>query len=414
MSEEKKPTAIGEMISKMTSGIDKIKAGNKSPAPDAAADEEIVVGEPVDEHESEYTNATKQRDKVEPGFENEDDPLIGEYDKAPPARPTLKDSMAKMTMKQKGAAAAIVIVAIFALKNHFSGVPSPSDETADIAESPAYIEEDLELPSPTLTEEANDQVDQPLPGFEIDDPMFSDMTAPEGDQMAVQENDAPFPSFDADMPLPPTEGGLPADSPFAAAPAPAPAVEAPVNASAGAQENSFENTPSFDTAFGGTDKPNPDSGKSDLEPGLNKELVAAQEALEKNNARVAELEQKLKEANTKLKLEQARPRSTAVAAAPRPKAPAPRPAVAKQSPVVSAPAPRPSLCVAAVAQAARNCSTCVAHAFLTHKGQETMLGHGDFIEGYRVSISGDRLDLQTTNGEVVHKYWSSPDGCSRT
>ncbi|WGK63519.1 hypothetical protein QAO71_17270 (plasmid) [Halopseudomonas sp. SMJS2] len=409
MSEEKKPTAIGELISKMTSGIDKVKAGNKPPKPESTTEDEIVVAEPVNEHDSEYDMSSKQQDKVVPGFENDDDPLIGEYDKAPPARPTLKESIAKMTMKQKGAAAAIVIVAVFALKNHFSGAPSSPGETAGMTETPAYIEDELELPSPTLSE-----AEQPLPGFEIDDPIFSGMSAAEGEPMAVQETDAPFPSFDANMPLPLTDSDLPTDSPFAAGPSPATTVEATFNAAAGAQESSFDNTSSFDTAFGGTDKPNPDSSNSDLEPGVNKELAAAQEALEKNNARVAELEQKLKEANKKLKLEQARPRGTAVAAAPRPKAPAPRPTATKQSPVANAPAPRPSLCVAAVAQAARNCSTCVAHAFLTHKGQETMLGHGDFIEGYRVSISGDRLDLQTTNGEVVHKYWSSPDGCSRT
>lgn len=412
MSEEKKPTAIGELINKMTSGIDKVKAGNKPPKPDSTADDEVLVGEPVDENDAEYASANKHQDKVEPGFENEEDPLIGDYDQAQPARPTLKDSMKKMTFKQKGAAAAIVIVAVFALKNHFSGTASPSDETASMTESPAYVEEGLELPSSTLSEEAEGQAELPLPGFEIDDPMFSGMSAPESEPVASQESDAPFPTFDADMPLPSTDADRPTDSPFATAPTAAPGVDAPVTATAGVQENSFENTSSFDTAFGGIDKPNPDSGKSDLEPGLDEELAAAQEALEKNNARVAELEQKLKEANEKLRHSQ--PRRPEVAAAPRTNAPAPRPTIPKASPVANGPAPRPNICVAAVAQAARNCATCVAHAFLTHKGEETMLGHGDFIEGYRVSISGDRLDLQTTNGEVVHKYWSSPDGCSRT
>jgi hypothetical protein len=82
--------------------------------------------------------------------------------------------------------------------------------------------------------------------------------------------------------------------------------------------------------------------------------------------------------------------------------------------VASAPkaTPRPQICVTAVAQAARNCTTCVPHAFISHKGSETMVGQGDYIEGLRVNIVGDRLDLQDAKGDVVHKFWSSPNGCA--
>ncbi len=73
---------------------------------------------------------------------------------------------------------------------------------------------------------------------------------------------------------------------------------------------------------------------------------------------------------------------------------------------------RPQICVTAVAQAARNCTTCVPHAFITNRGSETMVGQGDFIEGLRVNIVGDRLDLQNADGVVVHKFWSSPNGCA--
>ena len=407
MSEEKKPTALGDLISKMTSGIEKVKAGTKSPKPETTDEDEVLVAEPVNEHDAEYADAGKQHGKVEPGFENAEDPLIAEYDNVPPTRPTLKESISKLTMKQKAAAAVVVIVAVFALKNHFSSAPSTIDGTAGLQETPAFIDEDLELPSPTLSEPDNGQAEIPLPGFAMEDPMFSGMDAPAGEQGPSQEADSPFPAFETDMPMPPASNAMESDSPFASAPV----AEAPGDTPGGAEDSTFENTSSFDTAFGGIDKPNPDSGKSDLEPGLDEELAAAQAELEKNNARVAELEQELKEANAKLRQPQTR---TEVTETPRPSAPAPKPTTATASPAASAPAPRPALCVAAVAQAARNCATCVAHAFLTYKGEETMLGHGDFIEGYRVSISGDRLDLQTTNGEVVHKYWSSPDGCSRT
>ncbi len=71
---------------------------------------------------------------------------------------------------------------------------------------------------------------------------------------------------------------------------------------------------------------------------------------------------------------------------------------------------RPRVCVKAVAPAARNCVTCVAHAFIVDSGEENMVGQGDNLHGYRVSITGDRLDLQDSNGQVMHKFWSQPNG----
>src|SRR5690606_39188367 len=112
----------------------------------------------------------------------------------------------------------------------------------------------------------------------------------------------------------------------------------------------------------------------------------------------------------KLKGELAEAKKARPAVATRPAAPKPA-RVARPAAKPAVPA-RPQLCVAAVAQAARNCTTCVPHAFVTHNGNETMLGHGDFIESLRVNIVGDRLDLQNSEGEVVHKFWSSPNGCT--
>jgi hypothetical protein len=74
--------------------------------------------------------------------------------------------------------------------------------------------------------------------------------------------------------------------------------------------------------------------------------------------------------------------------------------------------PRPRVCVKAVAPAARNCVTCVPHAFIVDSGEENMVGQGDNLHGYRVSITGDRLDLQDSNGQVMHKFWSQPNGCA--
>lgn len=173
-----------------------------------------------------------------------------------------------------------------------------------------------------------------------------------------------------------------------------------------------------DTRFGGTDTPKLDSGK----PVLGKTDASANVAtlkaeMDAQDRKLTEVDGRLKQAEAKLAgvplasaaKAQSRPVATpARHAATAHKAPA-HTKVAQASPVKVL--PRPKLCVAAVAEPARNCSTCVAHAFVTSNGQETMVGQGDYIGGYRVSIQGDRLDLQDDKGVVAHKFWSSPDGC---
>ncbi|WP_370601945.1 hypothetical protein [Pseudomonas nitroreducens] len=165
--------------------------------------------------------------------------------------------------------------------------------------------------------------------------------------------------------------------------------------------------------FTGTTPPNPDSG-------AGKESPVEQAALAKTNAEVAAqaeqiaaLEKKLNKVEADLKEAQSKqvkpaPVQHRVVAKATAKTQQPR---AKASPVVATNA-RPRICVKAIAEAARNCSTCVAHAFIVRGGSEDMVGQGDFLDGYRVSIVGDRLDLQDKNGQVAHKYWSATNGCS--
>ncbi len=403
MSEEKKPTSIGEMIGKMASGVEKIKAGNKKPKIDPES--EIIVGEPVDENDPDSLAAVPRSERREPSLDD-DDFIIGQAETVPATRPSVKGTLAKLSMKQKAIAAGVVLVAVFALKNHFAGSPSSIERQPEIVDAP-FIEEDLELPSTSLSA----QPVESLPGFDVDDHLFAGAATVEAGIEPAHESEAAFRSFSDDLTLAPDNSDQMSESPFTAAPLPASTNDVPTSAPA---RNGFVNTASFDTTFGGSVDANPDSSKGVLESGLNEELAEARKALLAKEASFTDLEKQLQDVTARLKLEQSK-QSKPAAAAPKAKAPTPvAKAPARQSPVATSPAPRPSLCVSAVAQAARNCSTCVAHAFLTHKGQETMLGHGDFIEGYRVSISGDRLDLQTTNGDVVHKYWSSPDGCSRT
>ncbi|KZN20611.1 MULTISPECIES: hypothetical protein [Pseudomonas] len=173
-----------------------------------------------------------------------------------------------------------------------------------------------------------------------------------------------------------------------------------------------------DTRFGGSDSPKLDSGKPVLGKADASANVATLKAeMDAQDRKLTEVDGRLKQAEAKLAgvplvssaKAHSRPVTTParhVATAHKTSAPT---KVAKASPVKVL--PRPKLCVAAVAEPARNCSTCVAHAFVTSRGQETMVGQGDYIEGYRVSIQGDRLDLQDDKGVVAHKFWSSPDGC---
>jgi hypothetical protein len=173
----------------------------------------------------------------------------------------------------------------------------------------------------------------------------------------------------------------------------------------------------FDTRFGGEAVSKPDSGK----PVLGNTEVNAEEAklksdLEAKNRTITDLEGKLKQANADLAaakkqqptLNHSRP-DKKPARQQIAKSSTPSHKVAQTKPAKLL--PRPQLCVGAVAEPARNCSTCVAHAFITNRGQSTMVGQGDYIDGYRVSIQGDRLDLQDDKGNVAHKFWSSPDGC---
>jgi hypothetical protein len=193
-----------------------------------------------------------------------------------------------------------------------------------------------------------------------------------------------------------------------------------------AEPNPFEKTANdsvaqpagFDTRFGGSDSPKLDSGKPVLgKADASSNVTTLKAELDAKDRRITEVEGRLKQVEDKLagvqNSQPAKVKSSPVSKPVRHVATASK-APAKQKVVQASPVkvlPRPKLCVAAVAEPARNCSTCVAHAFITNRGQESMVGQGDYLDGYRVSIQGDRLDLQDDKGVVAHKFWSSPDGC---
>lgn len=190
-------------------------------------------------------------------------------------------------------------------------------------------------------------------------------------------------------------------------------------------DSPFGGADSNSTELSGTKNQNPDSKKGVLQDqSANADVIALKAKAAEKDSRIGSLETEV--GNLKKELATAKHDLKTANQGPAKSSPS---KVTQHKPVkavhttqrstpsqrvASAPkaVPRPQICVTAVAQAARNCTTCVPHAFITHRGTETMVGQGDFLEGLRVNIVGDRLDLQNANGDVVHKFWSSPNGCA--
>lgn len=171
-----------------------------------------------------------------------------------------------------------------------------------------------------------------------------------------------------------------------------------------------------DPILAGAATQNPDSGfKPSQQGSTDSRAKELQAKLAEKDAEIKSLSKQLAAEREKGK-PSASPQGTHAKAVSKPAAtPKQVPAVAQRSapranPVAKA-APRPKICVKAVAPPARNCSTCVAHAFVVESGVDNMVGQGDLLDGYRVSITGDRLDLQNSDGQVVHKFWSQINGC---
>lgn len=185
----------------------------------------------------------------------------------------------------------------------------------------------------------------------------------------------------------------------------------------------FPGGDSNSTELSGTKTQNPDSKAGVLQDqGAKAEVANLKAKIAEKDGRIGVLESQVSKLNNDLAAAKAsknhQGESKAQASKTPPKKVAQPTHTAQRSPSTQRAASarkvvvRPQVCVTAVAQAARNCTTCVPHAFITHRGSETMVGQGDFIEGLRVNIVGDRLDLQNAEGVVVHKFWSSPNGCA--
>lgn len=208
-------------------------------------------------------------------------------------------------------------------------------------------------------------------------------------------------------------------------PEPKPSAHATTGLLPGPDDSPFSAGSSNDTELSGTKNQKADSkGRELLDQSANADVANLKANLAEKDGRIGKLEAEMGKLKTEL--------ATAKDALAKPqnghgksttsKAPQQKPAQAAKTTqrsaqtqrVATAPKviARPQICVTAVAQAARNCTTCVPHAFIFHNGIETSVGQGDFLEKLRVNIVGDRLDLQNAQGDVVHKFWSSPNGCA--
>ena len=431
MSNEKKPGGLSEIMQRIKTGASNLNSKAKNSETGAPA--EPTVGD----HEPEQLNR--------PVIDDLNDPLLIDPQDHPEPE---KKGKAKMTTGKKVALGAVVICAIILAKNGIltPGGVNPDPEETTVASSapkpsdalhgsqPPYDEMDSDLKVPRGDQPIEDAaVGQTLSDLRLEGPFQKPLeadptpvntaqTPPAGDGFgfpAAPEATPPGPeAVVAVAPNGPTVSPL-ATNPFGATEqpavatvhtdspnlfggAPSPAQPAPIAAITAPEKR--------DPVLGSTPLQNPDSSP---QPSQQSGAVDVSEMKAQLNAK----DLQIKSLTEQLAAKQA-PKPSPTHAKPRPRvASIPKRSTTveqrtKPKATVAAAKvyPRPKLCVKAVAPPARNCPSCVAHAFVVDAGAENMVGQGDFLDGYRISITGDRLDLQNSDGQVVHKFWSQ-NGC---
>lgn len=419
MSNNEEKPSLKDLVSKISSGVGNL--ARKKPGQDSASqgtEPTIDLGSAA---AKESPQADAPDDELEPL-----EPIIAEEDDQKPKK---TNKLSQLTMGQKLIAAILVVGLVLFAKGQMEGSSTsqaPSENEA-AQEAPTSSEEGMAFgtePADHTQAELGAQDDLSLPIVGPGQTPNSLNSEPEPFQKPTEVGSAP-PAFGGlDQPLSEAAPHINA-SPDLGAPTPAPAAtpfsqheDAPANPF-GAQEpiasqSEAAITSSIDAekqppVFAGTPSVNPDSAPVKEAPKSNEALTKANADIAAQAEKISALEQKLSKMEAQLKAEKAK--QTKPAVQQRITKAQTKPPAVKSSPVAISKA-RPRICVKAVAEAARNCSTCVAHAFIVHAGAEDMVGQGDFLDGYRVSIVGDRLDLQDKNGQVAHKFWSSPNGCS--
>lgn len=373
-----------------------------------------------------------------PAHNDLQDPLSASLDDAPEATPG-KNEKKQMGMGKKIALLVVVgAVALIAKNGMLDPAPDVMAGKPDAQQEEKALEIPLQpsgspLDSGLTAGMANPLADTPPPDpaigqtldqLNLDGPLQEQLSAnpkPEGAGAGTAAADtfgfpAP-PSADAlgssvTPPAPPGPDRM--DIPFGAG------IPSDTHAQSSAQDNPFGQA-QLPAATPGSSHPPREIGSTVLGSGSvqNSDIDAAPAAQKPDEARQVEMQLKAQEKQIKALKGELAELKAKQAHAPKPVAnshSAHKPAASQASKPAQAqaqrPAKRPNICVKAVAPPARNCLSCVAHAFVVVNGEETMVGQGDPLASYRVSITGDRLDLQDTSGQVVHKFWSQPNGCT--
>ncbi|SBW84666.1 hypothetical protein PVE_R2G0640 [Pseudomonas veronii 1YdBTEX2] len=432
MSEQNKPGGLSDLIGKIKSGAATIAASTKKQRRDVD-DETVEIVEP--------------QDNPRPQIDDYHDPLlIDPQDQVEAAKPGPK----KMSLKKKLVLGAVVVALGVMAKNGFF-TPGATQHSAPESH-PAAAEATEQNTKPSLPEMQDGGLTAGLPsalgeqtavdpaiGKTLDElhldgqlqkPLVeSGKAVPPQDSGSIPADSFGFPAQLGNEAPPPLEIGAAASQPKDHIPSPgavnspfAPAPEVTPEPMSSSTASPFEmpvaaeiapkKEPIFaekrDPVLGSTSLQNPDSSQKPSLQNDAAEVTKMKAQLAQKDNEIKSLKDQLaKKSASNNKPPKAKP---AVAHIPKHSAPVAQRSTTKAVQPVAKVVSRPKLCVKAVAPPARNCATCVAHAFVVDAGAENMVGQGDFLDGYRVAITGDRLDLQNSDGQVVHKFWSQ-NGC---
>jgi hypothetical protein len=442
-------STLQDVINRVKGGTEKLRAAGKRRDP--SIEDESDLNETVsptsytDEHRSEQgAKPAEARPYEEPDLLDE----VQEADSDKKKRKK-KPAVKKLTGSQKALLCGVLVCVVFYGKSMLDSPSVPADEVTSSQTDP-------DAPTTTISGEIDDHVDggfasssgidaaygmdtdtNPPDDMHLDIPDqqsglgtitdlgHSDSSALPDDDFAALAGGTSVPASAQHEPIQSTSSSEKpafladvAEAPFAQASAAssqtAETLTGKENQVIGTEASSTNVSPFTDTpppplgdgTLGGTENsvvdssnPLPAAPTVDVQ---SEKLTALEGQLKAQSAKIAELEIALAKKTQPKPVSAAAPRQVSAKPVSQPRTRS----IATQQSV------RPKLCVKAVAQAARNCSTCVAHAFVVHNGAETMVGHGDKINEYRVAIVGDRLDLQGTAGTEPHKFWPATNGCA--
>ena len=433
MSDEEKPKSgvLATLVKKLNTGMDKISGSDEQGRTEPSVDEAVTSSAgkaSQDKSAPEANSAGSAHSQDDDLLEVVEESGQGE-DKSSGKTLTLKERLQGLTLVQKGLLSVVVIVGVLALKNQqesaemTTGAPEVSEARNGNTAQPQSPQDDNESPFESSAGELSSTT-----------PHASGSNDPQidfGDEHALKDSpgytppgeEHPLQSLDDDALIPPgpvestsaKQSNLDANTQRPALVSGADPLTAQQSTTPQLAEepSPFEASeqPAFGEAIlGGTPPAAMDS--SAQAPHASNPVGAVQLQAD---PQVALLEKTIKDqGDTIRKLEERLAKQTApMATAKKPQ----QASAAQTAPKVYASKPkpraRPKLCVSSVAAPARNCTTCVAHAVVVSNGEETMIGNGGSIDGFRVSIVGDTVSLQGEDGAQPHQFWPSTTGCSR-